>query len=132
MRFDPVLERFSEGMINFNPTYKYDDNTDTYDTSKKQRVPSWTDRILYQASRGSNQAGEIKNSIRLEYYNRREHRHSDHRPVLAMFSLVVKKIDKSKKQAIEREQLAILMKAQQSEGIINDELLSQINLFGQA
>lgn len=110
MKFDPILERFSEGIITFNPTYKYDDNTDTYDTSKKMRVPSWTDRILYQASRGSNQAGEIKNTIRLEYYNRRENRHSDHRPVLALFTVGVKKVDKAKKQAIEQEKLAIMTK----------------------
>ena len=36
-----VLERYREGTISFLPTYKYDPNTDVYDTSKKQRTPSW-------------------------------------------------------------------------------------------
>eukprot|EP00049_Salpingoeca_infusionum_P019050 m.359914 g.359914 ORF g.359914 m.359914 type:complete len:597 (-) comp18818_c0_seq1:699-2489(-) len=40
---------FSEGIINFAPTFKFDNGTDTYDTSPKQRVPSWTDRILWKA-----------------------------------------------------------------------------------
>lgn len=39
---------FSEGAINFLPTYKFDVGSDVYDTSQKQRVPSWTDRILYK------------------------------------------------------------------------------------
>ena len=53
---------------------------DVYDTSKKLRVPSWTDRILFKS----------ENCV-LKYYNRREHRFSDHRPVLAIFECKVKK-----------------------------------------
>ena len=106
-----MLDKFSEGQITFNPTYKYDDNSDIYDTSKKQRVPSWTDRILFQASRGTNQPGETRNTLRLDFYNRRESRLSDHRPVLALFTTLVKKIDRAKKGALEREQLGILMQS---------------------
>lgn len=43
-----LTKRFKEGNIAFKPTFKYDPDSDVYDTSKKQRVPSWTDRILYK------------------------------------------------------------------------------------
>lgn len=36
-----VLESYTEAPITFLPTYKYDNNSDQYDTSKKQRTPSW-------------------------------------------------------------------------------------------
>lgn len=35
------LEKYQEGSIMFAPTYKYDVDTDIYDSSKKQRIPSW-------------------------------------------------------------------------------------------
>ncbi|VUZ46121.1 unnamed protein product, partial [Hymenolepis diminuta] len=38
---------FREGEITFPPTFKFDKGTKIYDSSKKQRVPSYTDRILY-------------------------------------------------------------------------------------
>ena len=33
---------FSEQPITFYPSYKFDPGTDHYDSSEKQRVPSWT------------------------------------------------------------------------------------------
>jgi hypothetical protein len=39
-----------EEKIMFKPTYKFDENSDIYDTSKKRRIPSWTDRILLKTS----------------------------------------------------------------------------------
>jgi Phosphatidylinositol 5-phosphate phosphatase len=40
-----IFHGFTESPINFMPTYKFDVNTDNYDTSSKQRVPSWT--VIY-------------------------------------------------------------------------------------
>ena len=37
----PLVDQYKEGPIRFLPTYKYDYNTNIYDTSKKQRTPSW-------------------------------------------------------------------------------------------
>jgi hypothetical protein len=42
------MGEFSEGKINFPPTYKFDKGTLIYDTSKKKRTPSWTDRIIWR------------------------------------------------------------------------------------
>lgn len=35
------LKKYQEQKIGFLPSYKFDIGSDTYDTSKKQRVPSW-------------------------------------------------------------------------------------------
>ncbi len=37
----PLMDEYKEGQIKFLPTYKYDANSNTYDSSKKQRTPSW-------------------------------------------------------------------------------------------
>ncbi|KAI8806214.1 SacI homology domain-containing protein [Cladochytrium replicatum] len=83
---------FTEGQIHFFPTYKYDHNTDDYDTSEKARTPSWTDRILYKGQ-----------ELRQRRYERAEIKISDHRPVFSVFDINVAIVDVQKKNAIERE-----------------------------
>jgi hypothetical protein len=88
-----AFEGFDEGPLLFDPTYKYDNNTTFYDTSEKQRTPSWTDRILYK--------GPMKQVLLIEY-NRGECLISDHRPVRALFSVQVAKIDREKKDDLRK------------------------------
>lgn len=67
---------FAEGMISFAPTFKFDKETNMYDTSHKQRIPAWTDRILFRPAWG----------IRVkEYASVPDAQHSDHRPVFGSF-----------------------------------------------
>ena len=40
-RSNDILEKYQEGELTFPPTYKYDPYSNIYDSSKKQRVPSW-------------------------------------------------------------------------------------------
>lgn len=47
---DNVISKFIEPEIKFNPTFKFDKNSDIYDTSPKRRIPSWTDRILIRTT----------------------------------------------------------------------------------
>ena len=39
---------FEEGVISFLPTYKFDPHSTRFDSSDKQRCPSWTDRVLFR------------------------------------------------------------------------------------
>ncbi|XP_023336477.1 72 kDa inositol polyphosphate 5-phosphatase, partial [Eurytemora carolleeae] len=48
-----VFRGFREHPILFRPTYKYDPGTDEFDTSTKQRIPSYTDRVLYKHHPGT-------------------------------------------------------------------------------
>ena len=80
---DQVISEFKEGDIKFNPTYKYDVGQHNFDSSRKQRIPSWTDRILYI---------DDGNRVKLvEYQSVPGVSMSDHKPVYAIFDVVTRK-----------------------------------------
>lgn len=83
---------FDEQEITFPPTYKFDNNTKTYDTSEKQRTPAWTDRIL----------SLCRNNIlkRDVYDSDQEILFSDHRPVYSIFTASVSVLNEQAKKDI--------------------------------
>ena len=82
-----VFEGFSEGKVSFKPTYKYDPGTDDYDSSKKARIPAWTDRILYRTV-----DEEVRKRLQLCNYDAQNlFKISDHRPVFALFNVRIVK-----------------------------------------
>lgn len=38
---------YEEGPILFRPTYRYNLNSDEYDTSEKMRIPAWTGEVAF-------------------------------------------------------------------------------------
>eukprot|EP00090_Calanus_glacialis_P024250 TRINITY_DN37662_c0_g1_i1.p1 TRINITY_DN37662_c0_g1~~TRINITY_DN37662_c0_g1_i1.p1 ORF type:complete len:731 (-),score=111.96 TRINITY_DN37662_c0_g1_i1:103-2295(-) len=78
-----IFRGFKEHPINFRPTYKYDPGTDKFDTSSKQRIPSYTDRILYKHSSST--------PVRpLHYDSVQGVVTSDHKPVWGMFEVRIR------------------------------------------
>ncbi|GAV52417.1 hypothetical protein ZYGR_0AG04080 [Zygosaccharomyces rouxii] len=82
-----VFQGFREPTLKFRPTYKYDNNTDNYDSSEKARTPSWTDRIVYK---GSNLHPLAYSDAHLII--------SDHRPVYAAYRAKITLIDENIRQ----------------------------------
>ncbi|CAG5127246.1 unnamed protein product, partial [Candidula unifasciata] len=85
-----AFQGFSEGPLNFAPTYKYDTFSDDYDTSDKGRTPAWTDRVLWKVKVVKDPETEEELShgqVKLLMYTRAELRTSDHRPVVALFDV---------------------------------------------
>ncbi|GMF21142.1 unnamed protein product [Phytophthora lilii] len=81
MQAGNVFAHFREGQLHFRPTYKFDKRSDTYDSSSKQRIPSWTDRVLYLSN---DKAQDIE---LLSYRSQTDFRTSDHRPVCGIFQV---------------------------------------------
>ena len=99
---------WQEGALRFRPTYKFDVGTrDTYDSGPKQRVPAWTDRILFKQAATTVGPGALQedqkkaedyysaqkavaeaSAVRLLEYNSVPAMvTSDHKPVFATFEL---------------------------------------------
>lgn len=76
-----VFSHFQEGPLHFRPTYKFDKHSNVYDSSSKQRIPSWTDRILFLSNE---KAADIEI---LSYRSQMSFQTSDHRPVGATFQV---------------------------------------------
>ncbi|PNY09997.1 type I inositol 145-trisphosphate 5-phosphatase 1-like protein [Trifolium pratense] len=85
-----VFNGWSEGKLNFPPTYKYEINSDKYigeDPKVVRRTPAWCDRILLYG-----------NGMKLLSYRRSELKFSDHRPVTATYLAEVEVFDPRKLQ----------------------------------
>ena len=80
-----AFAHFHEQAITFKPTYKVDPNTapTVYDSSRKQRVPGWTDRVLWRDVEGGGGVEAV------QYGSCEEVRSSDHFPVYAKFRVRV-------------------------------------------
>lgn len=88
-----ILSQFQEGSLDFDPTYKYDPDTDTYDTSEKKRKPAWTDRVMWSIHpefRNSNASPFTLSMIDKSFKNHTTVRCSDHKPVTCQFDLKIR------------------------------------------
>ncbi|GFS41274.1 type II inositol 1,4,5-trisphosphate 5-phosphatase [Nephila pilipes] len=106
-----VFVGFNEGLITFAPTYKYDVDTNNWDSSEKNRPPAWCDRVLWKGN----------NIKQLAYRNHPIMMHSDHKPVSALFESQVKVIDVAKYRKIYEEVMKKLDK-------LENEFLPQVTL----
>ncbi|CAF0727341.1 unnamed protein product [Brachionus calyciflorus] len=73
---------FKEDEIHFPPTYKFKINSDEYDLTKKDRVPSYCDRVLYKITKT-----DFLSCKSLNYNCIPSFKQSDHRPVYALFEV---------------------------------------------
>ncbi|KAK5868218.1 hypothetical protein PBY51_009252 [Eleginops maclovinus] len=105
---EQLLQEFEEGPLDFQPTYKFDINSNNYDSSGKKRKPAWTDRILWRlrpgnppteeeeengALEGKEEEEEFPLKIRQDSYTcNMEYSISDHKPVTGVFTLELKKM----------------------------------------
>ena len=83
------MDDFFEGNIHFPPTYKFQDGTDNYDYN--ERVPGWTDRILYRSN-------NLSDVILCKYSSIFEAKTSDHKPVYAIFKINFNSHEKNKEK----------------------------------
>jgi len=73
---------FHEMPVDFNPTFKFDVGSDSYDTSKKRRTPAYCDRVLWKnGASWSVGVSAARGFDGVEYAAVANCRESDHRPV---------------------------------------------------
>ncbi|XP_049432887.1 inositol polyphosphate 5-phosphatase Ka isoform X2 [Epinephelus fuscoguttatus] len=111
---EQLLQEFEEGPLDFQPTYKFDLNSNTYDSSGKKRKPAWTDRILWRLRPkaplpdkpdDSGVGPDVKKAVHVEedeeyplkvrqelYTSNMEYSISDHKPVVSIFTLELRKM----------------------------------------
>ncbi|XP_017247563.1 type IV inositol polyphosphate 5-phosphatase 3 isoform X2 [Daucus carota subsp. sativus] len=90
LRKGRAFDGWSEGTLNFPPTYKYEVNSEKYygeDPKVGRRTPAWCDRILSYGK-----------GIKLMSYKRTELMMSDHRPVSATYMVEVEVFSSKKLQ----------------------------------
>jgi len=104
-----VFNNFTEGNINFIPTYKYDPGTNDWDSSDKMRSPAWCDRILWWQK-----INKYSNST--NYVHQQDYKMhptlclSDHKPISSNFMFDIKVINKKRHKKVLEEEMRRLDK----------------------
>ncbi|XP_037125458.1 inositol polyphosphate 5-phosphatase K isoform X2 [Syngnathus acus] len=104
---ETFLQEFEEGPLNFKPTYKFSRNSDAYDLGGKKRKPAWTDRILWRVKPKNVPSEDDDDKLSTatddsldeyplvvnqdKYTSDMSYGISDHKPVMASFSLELRK-----------------------------------------
>ncbi|KAF4525098.1 hypothetical protein B566_EDAN006320 [Ephemera danica] len=104
-----IFDGYLEGAISFKPTYKYDPNTDDWDSSEKNRAPAWCDRVLWKG----------EGITLMQYRSHPELRLSDHKPVSAVYNSEARVIDLVKYRRIHEDVMKKLDK-------LENEFLPQV------
>lgn len=86
MKLGNVFQGFTEGSLNFRPTYKYDTGSDNWDSSEKNRSPAWCDRILFKGDTISQK----------DYTSQSQYKLSDHKPISSSFDIQLKVINQTR------------------------------------
>ncbi|XP_013782623.1 synaptojanin-1-like [Limulus polyphemus] len=96
-----IFKHFIEGDIDFPPTYKYDIFSDDYDTSEKNRIPAWTDRVLFRKRRFVRETDDpFWNPGNIVHYGRAELKTSDHRAVIAEIDIEVLQVNEERRDEV--------------------------------
>ncbi|KAK4295648.1 hypothetical protein Pmani_031812 [Petrolisthes manimaculis] len=106
-----IFHKFKEGNILFKPTFKYDVDSDEWDSSEKARQPAWCDRILWYGD----------SITQLEYRSHPQLQISDHKPVSAIFMAGIKVVDTRRYRRIYEEVMKKLDK-------LENEFLPQVTI----
>lgn len=110
-KLNNVFAGYTEGNITFKPTYKYDPNTDDWDSSEKNRAPAWCDRIFWRG----------ENISQVNYKSYPTLNISDHKPVSALFTSFIKVINEEKYRKVYEEVIKQLDK-------LENELIPQVKV----
>lgn len=105
-----AFKNFEESEITFKPTYKFDNYTNNYDSSEKQRTPSWTDRILFKG----------RSLSPLGYDSCPGVLFSDHKPVYCLFETNVKFVNEKIKNEMKLKLYAKYKEKFMGQGTGND------------
>jgi inositol-1,4,5-trisphosphate 5-phosphatase len=82
-----IIIRFEEGKINFLPTFKYKNNTDNFDADNINKLPAWTDRILFTKRTTNFSVLDVQ---LIEYNSMQNIIMSDHKPVYSYFNISIR------------------------------------------
>ncbi|KAJ3589559.1 hypothetical protein NHX12_010404 [Muraenolepis orangiensis] len=108
-----VFRGFTEGTLDFAPTYKYDLFSEDYDTSEKCRTPAWTDRVLWNRRKWNfDKTAEEMNVVGAASASSEEHLEGDWnpgelKPVMAVMDVEILEVDPEARHQVYKDVIAL-------------------------